>query len=206
MNYSEVVAAALAYSDRSDTAVTNSMASFIAMTEARVNRLLRNEEMSITLDIPTVADQAAYALPSDFAGARSVSLETDGAITPLTYVNPELIDALVDDEGQEDLQFYTLRNKEIVVMKPPSDNLSNIRITYFKKVPNLNSVDDTNWLADLNPDVYVNGILFEISCFIKNKETAEAWNARFTSSMDEVVAANWNDKWSGNPLVMMVSA
>ena len=205
MNYSEVVAATQAYSDRSDPATVANMDIFLRMVEARVNRLLRTEEMCLAYDIPTVKDQAEYALPSDYAGMRSISLETDGAIQPLVYINPELTDWQVDNESYSESLYYTLRAKEIVLMKPPADSSSSIRINYFRKVPDLTSVANTNWLADMHPDVYVSGMMVEVSAFIKNKEAADSWNDRFSAAMDEVISANWNHKWSGTPMTIMVA-
>jgi len=205
MNYSEVVAAVQAYSDRSDSATIANMDVFLRMVEARVNRALRNEEMCIQYDIPTVQDQASYDLPADYAGMRSISLETDGAITPLAYINPELTDWQVDNESYDDVVYYTIRSKKLVLSKVPGDALSNIRINYFKKVPELTSTDTTNWLSEMHPDAYVNGAMVEVSAFVKNVEAASAWDARFNVSVAEIIASNWGDKWSGTPMVMMVA-
>lgn len=204
MNYSEIVAAAQAYSDRSDAATVANSDNFLRLVEARANRILRTEEMSVQYDIPTVQDQAEYDLPVDYAGMRSISLETDGAIKPLFYLSPEVIDWQVDAESYTDVIYYTIRSKQIVIMKPPADATSNIRINYWKKVPELTSVVNTNWLSEMHPDAYVYGMVAEISRFVKNFEVAKSWDEKFESCMNEVIAANWNDKWSGNPMVMVI--
>ena len=205
MNYSEIVAAATAYSDRSDSATSANMDVFLRMVEARVNRVLRNEEMCEEYDIPTVQDQAEYSLPADYAGMRSISLETDGAIQPLQYLNPEATDWLVDSDDETEVLYYTIRSKKLVLMKPPADADSNIRINYFRKVPELTSVDNTNWLADIHPDIYVSGLMVEISSFIKNGEAAAAWNEKFKAAIDECIASNWSDKWSGTPMFIRIA-
>lgn len=204
MNYSEITSAVLAYSDRSDVATTANFDVFLRMVEARVNRMLRNEEMCIEYDIPTVQDQAEYSLPSDYAGMRSISLETDGAIKPLFYLTPEGTDWKVDDESETDVVYYTIRAKKLVLMKPPADADSNIRINYFKKVPELTSVASSNWLSEMHPDIYVAGLMVEVCSFVKNSDAANGWNQKFVAAMDECIAANWNDKWSGTPMFMVV--
>lgn len=205
MNYSEITAAALAYADRSDSATTANIDVFLHMVEARVNRVLRNEEMCEEYDIATVQDQSDYSLPADYAGMRSISLETDGAIQPLEYLNPESTDWLVDSDDETDVKYYTIRSKKLVLMKPPADADSNIRINYFKKVPELTSTDTTNWLSEMHPDIYVAGLMVEIASFVKNPDLARSWNEKFAAAVDECIAANWSDKWSGTPMFIRIA-
>lgn len=204
MNYSEIVAAIIAYSDRSDAATTGTIDSFLRMAEARINRLIRNEEMSTELDIPVVALQSEYALPADYAGMRSISIETAGAITPLQYLNPESTDWLVDSD-EADVKYYTIRSQNIELMKPPSAIGSNIRIHYFQKIPALTAAAPTNWFADLHPDIYLSGAMVELCGFLKNYDSAAKWNEKFAAALDECGLANWNDKWSGTPMFIKVA-
>ena len=204
MNYAEIKDAALAYADRSDSATSANIDVFLRMVEARVNRVLRNEEMCIQYDIATVQDQSDYSLPSDYAGMRSISLETAGAIQPLQYLNPEAADWLVDSD-ETDVLYYTIRSKKLVLMKPPADTASNIRINYFKKVPELTSTDTTNWLSTMHPDIYIAGLMVEISSFVKNIPASKAWNEKFKAAVDECVAANWGDKWSGTSMFIRIA-
>src|SRR5690606_22233244 len=89
--YDELRAAVASWLARGDLA--DQIPDFIALAEARINRLIRTREMETRATAETTAGSAYLPLPADFGGARYVKLLTDPA-TPLRPCAPAQIDAM----------------------------------------------------------------------------------------------------------------
>jgi hypothetical protein len=202
MNYSDIVVAALAYSDRQDSEVSNNMGHFIRVVETRVNRKLKVQSMTVRSATPTVAGQEYYGLPEDFAGIRDIELREEmlsQARDTLQFLTPEQMNQYSNNTGSK--VYYTIIANQLQIM-PAQESNKVLEIIYYRKVPNLNSTDTENWLSTQNPDVYIFGILVEISAFTKDSEAAVLWEARFSVALDEIALDDAITRWSGPPLTV----
>jgi hypothetical protein len=211
MNYSEIVALSLSYSDREDAEVSDRINDFIEITEARINRLLEVRKMATRSTITTVADQIYYGLPSNFSGLRDIEIYgTTTAPTSsdfrqtLQYVTPEQMNQRTATPAASTSAYsqiyYTIVADQIQIH--PAQDGRTMEIVYYQNVPNLNVVDTTNWLTDSAPDAYVFGILTEINAFVKDAATSDLWNTRFLGVMNQLSQDDAKDRWSGQPLQM----
>lgn len=204
MNYQEIYDAAIAYADRYDQEVADNISTFIILTEARVNRLLKTREQSARAYILTTDDSAYYALPPDYAGLRHISLNSstpsdeDNIVSPIYFVNPEQLDAFQSYAGKA---YYTILADQIKVF-PCLSAGGSIELVYYQKVPGLNVSDNTNWLSDSHPDIYIAGMAGEISLFAKDYDIADGWFSRMTNAVNELENADIKERWGGDPLVM----
>ena len=96
--------------------------------------------------------------------------------------------------------YYNITANQLHVLPPNPANM--IEIAYYRKLPALTSTDSHNWISDDNPDVYVFGLMVEISSFVKDAEAARLWDSRFITSVKEVSMDDAVDRWSGTPLSM----
>jgi hypothetical protein len=64
----------------------------------------------------------------------------------------------------------------------------------------LSDSNPSNWLSENDPDGYIFGGLVEISSFVKDKETAMLWDARFRTTMEEIDTNDQRSRWSGPPM------
>ncbi len=90
-NYTELNTAVANWLDRDD--LTDRIPEFIALAEARFNRLLRIRAMEEKQTASTVAGQRNLALPTNFIQMRNLQINTS-PITPMQYVTPEIYDRL----------------------------------------------------------------------------------------------------------------
>jgi hypothetical protein len=207
MNYSELVSAAQTYADKNDIEVSGSMDTFIMMAEARMNRVLKTREQSTRSYTPAIDTREYYSLPFDYRGMRNVKVlsAVPGAleytIFKLTYVNPEMFDQRINSTNDEHI--YTVEaNQMRVYPKIPTGYV--IEMTYWQKVPNLSATNDTNWMSEEHPDIYLAGIVSEIEIFTKNYEVGEAWDAKMTRSINELKESDIQEITSGKQLVTVV--
>ena len=83
--YAELQTAVANWLDRDD--LTDRIPEFIALSEARMNRVLRLSMMEGKYTAATVASQRNYALPTGYIQMRNFQLNTS-PVTALQYVTP----------------------------------------------------------------------------------------------------------------------
>ncbi len=202
MTYNEIINLALAYSDREDnTEISNKMAKFIKMVEARLNRVLQTLDMSSRAYTVMVEDQERYGLPTDFLSIRSIRIvdaDTGVARKTLQYVNPEQMANLYDN-GDTSGYYYTIVSNSLHI-KPTHNSDYKLEVDYYKKLTALTSTNTTNWISTTHPDCYVFGLMVEINAYVKDKETAALWEDRYKTAISEITALNEQATWSGTAL------
>jgi hypothetical protein len=209
MNYTEIVAAAKAYSDRLDAEVSVSMPIFITMAEARINRVLKVGDQTYRIYTKSIEGKEYYTLPPEYNGMRILQFNSgevdssESATFNLDYVTPEQI----VDFQQYNLglgHYYTIVNNSIQVY-PPLSGDGTLEIVFYRKVPPLTSSNKDNWMSIDHPDIYLSGICAEIELFVKNFEAAALWNDRMSGAIKELQSNDVDKRWTGSTLVMRVS-
>ena len=163
-NYTELNTAVANWLDRDD--LTDRIPEFIALAEARFNRLLRIRAMEEKQTASTVAGQRNIALPAYFIQMRNLQINTS-PITPMQYVTPEIYDRLYGSTGTGTPQMYTIIADEIQLGPIPS-SVQTIEMLFYKKFDSITAVSPTNWMITNAPDVYLYGCLLEAEPFIMN--------------------------------------
>lgn len=204
MDYTGLVDASKAYSDRYDSEVSENIDVFILMIESRVNRLLKTRKQSARLEIPTIDDTEFYDLPADYAGLRSIEYHSelrpnDYSVCHMSIVTPEQM-AARRGEPFGGSYYYTIIGNQLQVF-PMIATGAAIELIYYQKVPNLSDVDTTNWLSEDYPDIYLAGMMYEIETFVKNHDVADIWLKRLGSAVGELDTADVTERWSGSTLV-----
>jgi len=208
MNYTEIKNTALAYSDRQDsTAVVANMDNFLRIVEARMNRLMTIENLSIRYQFPAPnPTDGRYSLPADFSALQDISIITVADITKRTtllLINPEQMNNATSASNNTSWlkRFYNIIANQLVI-QPVIDDTNILEIVYYGKVLPLGVINTDNWIATNHPDVYVFGLMTEINSFMKDGVAAEAWNARFVQAVSEITFADDQLVYSGPPLIM----
>jgi len=202
MNYEGIKTLALGYADREDQEVIARIDDFITIVEARVNRVLEVRKMTARSQVPTVVDQVYYGLPGDFSGIRDIEITNiDGSgRETLSMVTPEQMtqQEAANITGAQTQIVYAIVADQLQIYPPQTDRI--LEIVYYQNLPNLNSVDNENWLSFYAGDVYVFGLLVEINSFIKDAQTAQLWDGRFKEELDALDADDQRTRWSGPPM------
>lgn len=200
-----MVAAAKAYADRQDLEVDNNIDNFILMAEAKINRLLKTREQSSRAFAPTREAEEYYSLPPDFRGMRDIQVNTDLPTTDHSVYNFEYLSPKVFNSKRGTTfcgtYYYTVIANQIQVFPILETGLA-LEIVYFQKVPNLNEIEDSNWLSTEHPDIYLSGITAEIETFVKNYEVAGLWYDRMKLAIDELDNLDISERWSGGTMTV----
>ena len=199
--YTELQTAVANWLDRDD--LTARIPEFIALTEARFNRLLRIRSMETEADQATVAGTRSYSLPTDYRQMRTVHLTTS-PITAMSYITPEIMDRIWAGSTQGKPLSYTIKGNNIYV-GPSPDVVYTIRFLYYKKISSLSTLSPTNSILTDAPDVYLYGCLLEAEPFLQNDARVQLWATAFQQAIADIQEQDEKDRHSGELRVLNTS-
>jgi hypothetical protein len=197
--YAELKTAVANWLDRDD--LTDRIPEFIALAEARFNRVLRLRSMEAKYTANTVADQRNLALPTGYIQMRNFQVNTS-PITTLSYVTPEIYDRLWGGSTSGTPKFYTILADEISLGPIPA-SVQEVEMLFYKKFTNLSGSATTNSLLTDSPDLYLYGAMLEAEPFIMNDERVPLWAAALDRAVSDMQEQDNKDRHSGSALRVM---
>jgi len=165
VNYSDLLVDAGEYSGRNDAAAIFPV--LLRLAESKLNRNLRTAYQEATAVLPVVDGVAN--LPADFLEARA-------------YIAGDI----------RQTNFVISGNTVASLGSPWSGNLT---LTYYAKIPPLSYDNPTNWLLDLDYNVYLYALVCEICIWGKNPELYKAAEAMRDSAISTVMLNDENARW-----------
>jgi len=197
--YSELQTAVANWLDRDD--LTDRIPEFIALAEARFNRVLRLRSMEAKYTADTVAGQRNLALPTSYIQMRNFQVNTS-PLTTLSYVTPEIYDRLWGGSTSGTPKFYTILANE-VSFGPIPGSVMEVEMLFYKKFDNLTTLSPTNTLLTDSPDLYLYGAMLEAEPFIMNDERVPLWAAALDRAVSDMQEQDNKDRHSGSALRVM---
>jgi len=197
--YAELQTAVANWLDRDD--LTDRIPEFIALAEARMNRVLRIRLMEGKYTASTVAAQRNYALPAGYLQMRNLQINTT-PIRPCQYVTPEIYDRLYGSTTTGTPEIYTIIANEIQLGPIPA-GVQTIEMLFYKKISALSVTNTTEAMLTDNPDVYLYGALLEAEPFIMNDERVALWAKGFAQAVTDLQEQDNKDRHSGSALRVM---
>ena len=198
--FAELKTAAANWLDRSD--LTDRIPEFIALAEARFNRVLRIRDMeTVSTAISTAAGTREYSLPTGFVQMKEFHLTTD-PLTPLSYITPEMMSRMWAGSTTGKPQVFTII-ADNVRLGPSPDAVYTTSMLYYKTFTALSTDNTTSEMLTNNPDVYLYGTLLEAEPFIMNDERVPLWLAAFEKAVSDIQNQDNKDRHSGSQLRVM---
>ena len=196
----ELSTAAANWLDRSD--LTDRIPEFIALAEARFNRVLRIRDMeTVSTAISTVGGTREYSLPTGFVQMKEFHLTTD-PLTSLSYITPEMMSRMWAGSTTAKPQVFTII-ADNVRLGPSPDAVYTTSMLYYKTFTALSDSNTTSEMLTNNPDVYLYGTLLEAEPFIMNDERVPLWLAAFDKAVSDIQNQDNKDRHSGSQLRVM---
>lgn len=195
-SYSELTAEIDFWLNRADLSAR--VPTFIALFEARMNRMLRVPQMETIATQPTTANISSYTLPSDCVGVREVYLDED-ADTVLAPMTPAQLRAYSSLSGAP--AAYTITGEKLVLAPVPSST-NTLAIDYYRAIPALSSDNTTNWLLTDYPDAYLWGALCMAEAYLKDDERVGVWKSAWDECLAEIERDANRRRTPASPLAM----
>jgi hypothetical protein len=147
-----------------DTAVQN--------FEALANRRLRVRPMEAVTSLTTTNGETA--IPSDYLLWRTVLWAGRTPYPELEYVHPAYLRSTWVETDHGDPKIFTIEG-DTFKARPVHDDDDAYELHYYQKIPTVNGSDNnSNWLLNAHPDLYLHGTLFELFVLGRNGEAAVA--------------------------------
>ena len=199
--YAELQTAVANWLDRDD--LTDRIPEFIALAEAKMNRVLRISLMeNISTAISTVGGQRDYSLPAGFTGMKEFHLNTD-PLTPLSYLTPEMMSRLWAGSTSGKPRAFTLfsdSGTRKIKLGPAPDAVYTTSMLYLKKIDNLSVANPTETMLTENPDIYLYGALLEAEPFLMNDGRVQLWAGLLQKVAQDLQDRDNFDRHSGSEL------
>jgi len=177
-----------------DTFTSAQVQEFIALVEARLNRLLRTQEME-TRATATVSGEYLI-LPDDFLEQRSIEI---GGDQRLEYVTPAQMSEYQTETGEP--RYYTVTDGQFRFQPVPANSYS-LEVVYYKKIPALAVGNTTNWVLDNHPDLYLASCLTMAEVFGWNDGRAAGFKAAGAEIIAEIESQELKRRVGSSPLKM----
>jgi hypothetical protein len=147
--YSELSAAIIDYMD--DASLSTKTDTFIALAEARFNRVLDtiDQQQTTTLD----GSGTSIALPSDYYEVRGLYLNGQYTL-PLEALTVNALKSLYPDNLSGVPLAYAIDGPNIVLGPLPNATCT-LTLNYKAKMQGLSGSATTNWLLTKHPDLYL---------------------------------------------------
>ena len=197
--YAELQTAVANWLDRDD--LGDRIPEFIALAEARMNRVFRLRLMEAKYTASTVAGQRNLALPTGYLQMRNLQINTT-PIRPCQYVTPEIYDRLYGSTLTGTPEIYTIITNEIQLGPIPA-SVQTIEMLFYKKIAALSVSNTTEAMLTDNPDIYLYGSLLEAEPFLMNDERLGVWAQGFQQSIENLQDQDAKDRHSGSALRVM---
>lgn len=172
MNYADLQQLVEDHLARSD--LSSWFQSFVASAETWLNYgseetpPLRVREMETIATLTPAA--GVVTLPADYLEYERVS-EALSSRRTLDYVTPDQAERWYPDGAAGLAEQFTIIGESLYTFPLAQSDIS---LLYYRSVPPLTAVDDTNWLLTKNQNIYLHAVLFAAYTFTKDADLASA--------------------------------
>lgn len=174
---------------------------FVRLLESQVERILRTREMLARAD-GALSDEFT-TLPSDFLALEHIVLIGVRNPQPLQWVPMNQINALQAESTPGTPTHYSIIGDEIELSPLPSAEIV-AQIAYYRKITKLGDTQQTNWLLDRHPDLYLYGSLMQAAPYLKNDERIGTWTTALAAILEDIRLADERAIRGGAPLKMRI--
>jgi len=197
--YSDLSAAIVDFMNDSNQA--SKVDTYIALAEARFNRVLDTPDMEVstTLDGSTVS----IALPADYYEVRGLFL--NGLYTlPLEALTLNALKNIYPDNVNGTPVAYAIDGQNIVLGPYPASACT-LRLNYKQKIQGLSASNPTNWIMTKHPDLYLTACLLFAEFRSWNDPRAAEAKAAAEQIMAEINEIGGKAKIASGPLRIRAS-
>ena len=182
--YQELKGAGANWLHRTD--LTERIPEFIALAEAKMNRLLKTAEMETSATLTATSGNPAVGLPTGFVRARRLRIALGGIYEDVSMVSlaPSL------DYGQTGVPQAASIQGSYLILKPAPGAAYTLALDYLAKFTPLSGEHPTNWILTSHPDAYLYGLLAHSAPFLGADARLGIWAQLFLDAMEDINSAD----------------
>lgn len=186
--------------------LTAKIPSWIALVEAKLQRILEGKEMRTTL--PIVLDTTGQlTLPTDLRSPVSLTLETTAAKGPLELTTYEALQTKRAQLGTGGLPAYAAVVNGLLYVAPVPGEDQDAVLIYDAALAPLSNTNTSNWVLANHPDIYLYGAALHSAPYLQHDERIEVWEHFYNKAIDEVRLLRDRAEFGANtPIIRRKSA
>lgn len=196
-NYTDLKAAVARWMNRTD--LDTQIPDFITIAESRIALTVRSWQMIKTTTLTQIAGQSGVTLPTDWLEWNRVAL--DGQDDPLEYTDYPYFQSLLSSGDIANCGKYTMDSGMLMVVGLIATGAPSVLIdvSYYARNKPLTDTDNTNWLLNAHPEVYLYGAAVSGWQYLLDEQRAAANDGLFAAATAAVNADALKAKLSGSP-------
>lgn len=187
--YNELLAAGANWLHRTD--LTDRLPEFVALAEAKMNRLLKTAEMESSTTLS--ASSGTVALPAGFVSMRRLRINIGGVYQDIQMVglSPSL------DNGTASIPQCAAIQGSNLILKPPPSATYSLLLDYLAKFTPLSTGATSNWILASHPDAYLYGMLSHSAPFLGADARLTVWAQLFLDVIGDINSNDAHKRFDG---------
>jgi hypothetical protein len=182
--------------------LSNMLGEFITYGEARIYNGFRDLDVSVDpLRIrPMLAAETASlsSLPDGFLSVERVTVpDGSGASPSLAYLTPQEFSNLLPGGGSP--RYYTIADG---VVQVEGGQPKQFTLSYYRRFMPLAGDNDTNWLLQNAPQVYLYSVLIEAYQHVRDDVHAISAARQYAAAINALLYADQVERFSGSTLTI----
>ncbi|WP_052409535.1 phage adaptor protein [Paraburkholderia oxyphila] len=102
-------------------------------------------------------------------------------------------------------RYYAVAGGTMEILPPPPTGTQyTLQMVYFGKLPPLSATQQSNWLLNMNPNVYLYGALLHSAPYLKDDERIQVWNSLYNDLAEKITEADGRAQFSGSTMKIRV--
>lgn len=188
MNYTELTAAIIAYTENDETTFVSQIPNFVRQTEKRIYHVAQFPQLrKNSIGGTTPGDQYLHA-PTDYLASYSLAVvNDDGEHLYLLNKDVNFIREAYSDEAYVALpKYYALFDHDTFLLGPTPDDSYVMELHYYY-YPESIVTAGTTWLGDTFDTALLYGSLIEAYTFMKGElELLAVYEKRYKEALDDI--------------------
>lgn len=200
--YSDLIQEAKNWSGRPDIPESQ-YHSFTYFTGSIANQVLRIAPMEWTAIVDVNPDGTAV-IPPDFQELKSITCVFNSETSvPLKRVSwDQFVNFYNNAEDRDTTSRWFSRQGGFWFLAPKPPVGSKITVHYFRTIPDISETEQTNWLIQVAPLVYLYGTLHFLYMYILDEERAKYWEDKMVAEVSRLQAMFDTAEYKGAQMVI----
>ena len=151
----------------------------------------------------TISATTGYlAVPSDYLTLKGALVVTGDGTFDLTTKEAQWIYACYSVRAPQGTPAYIAREGSNFIFGPFPDMAYTIAGTYYQRATPLSAANTTSWMTVNIPLTLHASCMVSVAKFLKDPESAGAWNAELNDRLSDICSADKAERYSGGSLVI----
>lgn len=166
--------------------------------EVRHHRMMRRSEGQIDSRYSPVPPTWLETLRLHITGEKSYRLELTGM--------DDMLQLRTETGGMAGRPTHYAHVGETIEIFPTPDDVYDIELLYYEKLPVLSDSNTTNWLLEVAPEAYLYGALMQAAPYLQDDARIQVWGSLYAGAVSAINQEAKRARFGGSGIRMRIRA